>query len=92
VPAAATAHAGEAVLQDAAGQELLDHGGDDAPPRAPAVGEALVVVRREGLEVEDSAPQFDAPVPRPYYTRPGLTTLFPMPKCRTLTSRAGGDG
>jgi hypothetical protein len=35
---------------------------------------------------EDSAPQFDAPVPRPCYT------LFPMPKCRTLTSRAGGDG
>jgi hypothetical protein len=35
---------------------------------------------------EDSAPQFDAPVPRPYYT------LFPMPKCRTLTSRASGDG
>ena len=35
---------------------------------------------------EDSAPQFDAPVPRPY------STLFPMPKCRTLTSRAVGDG
>lgn len=32
VPAAATAHLGEPVLQDAAGQELLDHLGDDAPP------------------------------------------------------------
>ena len=43
VPAAATAHPGEPVRQDAAGQELLDHVGDDAPPGAPAGREPLVV-------------------------------------------------
>jgi hypothetical protein len=47
----ATAHAGEPVLQDAAGQEALDHVGDDAAPGPPAGGEALVVDRGEGLEV-----------------------------------------
>ena len=43
VPTAATAYAGEPVLQDAAGEELLDHRDNYRPPVAPAVREPLVV-------------------------------------------------
>ena len=51
VLAGAAAHAGEPMLQDAAGEELLDHLGDDGPPGAPAPLEALVVDGGELLEV-----------------------------------------
>ena len=46
-----TAHAGEAVLEDAAGEILLDHLGDDRPPVSVTVGEPLVVDRTELGEV-----------------------------------------
>jgi hypothetical protein len=51
VPAAATADPHEPVLQDAAGQELLDHLGDDAPPGPPPGREPLVVDGSEGPEL-----------------------------------------
>ena len=47
VLAGTTAHAGEAVLEDAAGEILLDHLGDDRPPVSVTVGEPLVVDRTE---------------------------------------------
>ncbi len=43
-----TAHAGEAVLEDAAGEILLDHLGDDRPPVSVTVGEPLIVDRTDG--------------------------------------------
>jgi hypothetical protein len=49
VLAGTTAHAGEAVLEDAAGEILLDHLGDDRPPVSVTVGEPLVAALANSL-------------------------------------------
>jgi hypothetical protein len=49
VLARTTAHAGEAVLEDTAGEILLDHLGDDRPPVSVTVGEPLVATLASSL-------------------------------------------
>jgi hypothetical protein len=51
VPTGITAHASEAVFQDPAGEELVDHVADNRPPIAPTAREPFVVDGAELFEV-----------------------------------------